>query len=361
MAKILRIFFIAINSLIALTLLLSSIAGWIPPSKGMFVSLLSYAFLPLIVLNVICSLLWLFFKRWEFLISLSTILLRCGMVPLFIQLGGTERPAPSEQRSTADELKVMTYNLHGFNGKDQNSKDRTQNATAFIEVVKKELPDVICAQEMKNIKGYTVSDTLKSLGYSYQYSAVQDKGKLPFGATVFSRCPIEYVKSIDESGRKIYADITKDEFHVRIVCVHMSSYFFGSTHHDVTQDIKHNDIDKTHAQRLFSKVKRNVLNHEREWKDDLSSVIDESPYPIVVAGDFNDTPASHLYYKISRKLKDSFIEQGRGMSITYNGSFPTYRIDYIFHSDQLHTLAYKRLISDFSDHNGVVAVFEQKK
>ncbi len=361
MRKVIRIFFIVLNALIACTLLMSSIAGLVPPSKAVVISLLSYAFFPLVIINALCVLLWLFFKRWEFLISLTVILLRCGMIPLFIQLGGNEQPPRSEQRSAAEELKVMSYNLHGFNGQTQKSENRERNASAFLDVVRSEAPDMICAQEMANIKGFTVSDSLKRLGYTYQYSAVQRKDNQPFGATIFSRCPMEYVQTIDNSSRKIYADIKKDEFHVRIVCVHMSSYFFGTAHQDVIQDIKHNDIDKTHTRRLFEKVKSNVLNHEQEWNEDISPVISESPYPIIVAGDFNDTPASHLYYKTSRKLKDAYVEQGSGMSITYNGSFPTYRIDYIFHSDQLHTLAYKRLKSNFSDHNGIVAVFELER
>jgi len=252
----------------------------------------------------------------------------------------------------------MSYNLHGFNGKSSEGKADTANAIAFINIVQTELPDVICAQEMRDLKHFSVSDSLKSIGYVFQYSATADRKTHPYGATIFSRSPISYVQAIDESGRKIYADIKKDDFKVRVVCVHMSSYYFGTTHRDVLHDIKHNDIDTTHTHRLFSKVKQNVQNHESEWNNDLAPVMADSPYPLIVAGDFNDTPASHLYYKMRRKLKDSFVEQGNGFGITYNGSFPTYRIDYIFHSDQLRTLAYKRLVSDFSDHNGVVAVFE---
>lgn len=361
MRKVIRIFFIVINSLIVIALLLSSIAGWIPPSKCVWISFLSYGFFPLVILNVLCALLWLFFKRWEFLISLVAILLRCGMIPLFIQIGGTEQPPESEQRSSADEFKVMTYNLHCFNGQKTDGKPDTNNAIAFLRVVREELPDVICTQEMKDLKHYSVSDTLKSIGYKYQYSATTDRNTHPYGATIFSRSPITYVQAADKSGRKIYADISKDDFKVRVVCVHMCSYFFGTTHHDVIQDIKHNDIDTSHTHRLFAKVKENVLRHETEWNDDLAPVVADSPYPLIVAGDFNDTPASHLYYKVRRKLKDSYVDQGKGFGVTYNGSFPTYRIDYIFHSDQLNTIAYKRLVSDFSDHNGVVAVFELKK
>ncbi len=360
MKKALRIFFIITNTLIVAALLLSSIAGWVPPSKCVWISFLSYGFFPLVILNILCSLLWLFFKQWEFLISLIAILLRCTMIPLFIQVGGNSEPPVSESRSAAEEFKVMSYNLHGFHGKTEAGSDYCENAARFVDAVRLTTPDVICAQEMHHSKAYSVTDSLIALGYIHIYST-QKAGRYPYGATIFSRHKFEYVHTIDESGRKIYADIQKDDFKVRVVCVHMSSYAFGHTHHDVLQDIKHKDIDTANTRRLFSKIKKNVLNHEYEWNNDLAEVVKDRPLPLIVAGDFNDTPASHLYHKISHQLNDSYVEEGSGLGITYNDPFPTYRIDYIFHSKELNTLAYRRLVSDFSDHNGIVAVFEIKQ
>ena len=356
MRKVIKIFFIVINALLVIALLMSSIAGWIAPSKCVWFSLMSYVFFPLVVVNALCVLMWLFFKRWEFLISLVAILLRCNMIPLFVQIGGTSEPPVSETRSKADELKVMSYNLHGFHGKTEEYGEETENAAKFVDMVRQTEPDVICAQEMLDGNKFSVSDSLKAMGYAYQYSAKTDGLGRPYGASIFSRHKMDYVHNIDKSGRKIYADIRKDDFKVRVVCVHMSSYSLGMEEKEVLQDIKHNDIDTAKTKKLMSKVKRNVLNHEEEWKEDLEEVITEAPHAIIVAGDFNDTPASHLYYKISKKLKDSYVEQGSGLGITYNGAFPKYRIDYIFHSKELKALAYKRLEGDFSDHNGVVAV-----
>ena len=356
MRKIVRIFFIIINALLVIALLLSSIAGWIAPSKCVWISLLSYGFFPLVAVNAVCVLLWLFFKRWEFLISLVAILLRCGMIPAFVQIGGTTEPPVSESRSKAEELKVMTYNLHGFHGKTEEYGGEEENAARFVDAVRLTEPDVICAQEMLDGGKFSVTDSLKALGYKYQHSATTDGRGRPYGATIFSRCRMDYVQVIDKSGRKIYADITKDDIKVRVVCVHMSSYSLGMEDKEVLHDIRHNDIDTAKTRKLFSKVKRNVLNHEEEWKEELEGVVAEAPHAMIVAGDFNDTPASHLYYKMSKRLKDSYVEQGRGLGITYNGVHPRYRIDYIFHSKELKAIAYKRLESNFSDHDGVMAV-----
>ena len=61
--------------------------------------------------------------------------------------------------------------------------------------------------------------------------------------------------------------------------------------------------------------------------------ISDCPYPVILCGDFNDSPASFSYNKIMHGLKDSFRNSGKGTGTTYiGGNFPAYRIDYILHS-----------------------------
>ena len=57
----------------------------------------------------------------------------------------------------------------------------------------------------------------------------------------------------------------------------------------------------------------------------------QSPYPVIVAGDFNDTPVSYAYRKIRKGLNDSFVNSGYGAGFTYKGNYPPNRIDYILY------------------------------
>ena len=68
----------------------------------------------------------------------------------------------------------------------------------------------------------------------------------------------------------------------------------------------------------------------------VKSYINKSPYPVIVAGDFNDTPVSYTYGKIRKGLNDSFVTSGYGAGFTYKGNYPPNRIDYILYDNNLY-------------------------
>jgi len=84
----------------------------------------------------------------------------------------------------------------------------------------------------------------------------------------------------------------------------------------------------------------------------------ESPHPIVLAGDFNDSPVCYFYRTITSLLNDSFLYIGNGIGNTYIGRFPSFRIDYIFHSPELYSFAYQTLPEELSDHHAISCVIE---
>ena len=66
--------------------------------------------------------------------------------------------------------------------------------------------------------------------------------------------------------------------------------------------------------------------------------IAESPYRVIVCGDFNDPPFAYTYNHISDDLKDSFRESGKGTGKTYHGDiYPSFRIDYILHNSNFNS------------------------
>ena len=91
----------------------------------------------------------------------------------------------------------------------------------------------------------------------------------------------------------------------------------------------------------------------------IAKLISDSPKRIIICGDFNDSPISYSYKKIRGDLHDSFIEKGFGLGSTYIGDFPSYRIDYIFHSDDLECISFKKIRRNYSDHYPIITGFRK--
>ena len=72
----------------------------------------------------------------------------------------------------------------------------------------------------------------------------------------------------------------------------------------------------------------------------------ESPYPIIVCGDFNDTPLSFTYKKIKSNLIDSFTISGSGIGDSYV-KIPMLRIDYIMHDNKFKSYNYQKQKKSF--------------
>ena len=70
----------------------------------------------------------------------------------------------------------------------------------------------------------------------------------------------------------------------------------------------------------------------------------------IVAGDFNDTPASFAVTQITDSLNNAFLKQGTGLGRTYNGKFPNFQIDYIAATPDINVVNYRVIEAKLSDH-----------
>ena len=86
--------------------------------------------------------------------------------------------------------------------------------------------------------------------------------------------------------------------------------------------------------------------------DQIKEHMRESPYPIIVCGDFNDTPVSYAYRELSENKKDAFIESGNGIGGTFT-KIPNLRIDYIFYDKKFNSCRFNTHKENFSDHRAI--------
>ncbi len=334
MRKFISTSILIINVIFAVLLLISTLAGIIKPSACVWISLLSYCYVPLLLINIGFILFWLFFANKYFLVSLVTIIVRYSFVPLYIQLSG------NEQITDDRHLRIMSFNVHRFTKEDD-------ACVQTIGLVKENMPNVICFQEFAAMPGkVNVYDSLRRQGYNYNYSHVR-KNKQPRGTSIFSKYPIIKAGNID-STRCIYVDVKTSSDTIRIYNIHLSSYRLDEEDRNEIDRIKHGDMTEK-SKKTLHKFKTTAGKHQQET-DILLKHIANSPYKTIMCGDFNDTPASYVYQKMKDIYTDSYVAKGKGLSTTYNGIFPAFRIDYILHHNDFVTDSYRRIKTNISDH-----------
>jgi endonuclease/exonuclease/phosphatase family metal-dependent hydrolase len=69
---------------------------------------------------------------------------------------------------------------------------------------------------------------------------------------------------------------------------------------------------------------------------------DHAQYPIILCGDFNDSPISHTHHTLTKGLTDCFVATGNGPGWTYTNSRMYVRIDNILCSS--HFTPYKCIV-----------------
>ena len=106
---------------------------------------------------------------------------------------------------------------------------------------------------------------------------------------------------------------------------------------------------------IMGQYKRAALKRA-EQAEEIARLVKESPYPVIICGDFNDVPVSYSYRILSKELQDTFKEKGGGFATTYTGPIPGLRIDYIFVSPRFEINSFHTGKRNFSDHKPVSTI-----
>ena len=269
-------------------------------------------------------------------------------------------------------INIVSYNVHGFVHSDKHEEViSAENSFAMmnscLDLVKEYKPDVICFQEFqmsKKIKKTAVRAKIKNLKYSVLDSRLKSS-RGGFGLAIYSAYPILKSGSIEfenSANSMIWADllVAKGDT-LRVFNNHLQSNTIGALSLKYIEDHKFVSSKNDSLEfNIFDKLTKNSVLRANQV-DSVAPLIYNSPYPVVVCGDFNDPPMSYTYRVMRGDLVDSFREKGRGISSTYNGLFNILRIDYVFHSRGYTTESYSVPVSALSDHNPVVVNIKRDK
>lgn len=358
---LMRLFFFC-HILAMLALIFALLASIIPPDQIWVFSFFGLIFLPLFVVNIGFTIIWILLRRKFWLLSI---------VPLFLGfssfLNHFNFSFRSEKNIPASSMKVMTFNTHNFSVPEgEKSNEFLHNTFRFIE---NEHPQIVCFQDFNlPYKGKYSAESLKdllNLPYSkfrndFNYTIIKGAS----GLAIYSKYPIidsNWIKFEDEY-IGMYVDIQCKTEVVRVFSIHLQSYrLFDEDKIILTTPAAYSNMDKakikSDSRRIAWKLRWAFKRRAPEARL-IAEAIKQSPYPVIVCGDFNDTPASYTYHTIAKNLKDPFNSFGSGIAKTYNQSKYPFRIDYILHSEKLHSLNIHINSTKASDHNMVTAVFQ---
>ncbi len=358
----LRKVFVFINIFAAAGLLLSYAAAYISPGRFWFLAFFGLSYPVWLLINTVFVLLWLVLFHKMFFVSLVCILLGWNNLLAIYPFRFSDPVA-----GTGARIRIISYNVHSLYG-NQRDVIIPETKSRVTEFLSRQDADIVCIQEFFAIgEEYTrtlgkFSGSIKLDHYYFRnYQEFWNKTKINAIAT-FSRYPVvreDHFKLPDHSVYAIYTDILLNHDTIRVYNLHLESIRFGDDDYSFYSHLTEPDKEKTPisegSRRMFGKLRKAFILRATEV-DVLSRSIDECPYPVILAGDFNDTPSSYSYHQLTRKLTDSFREAGNGFfESTYAGKFPAFRIDYLLHSKHFTAGAYKKFNVDLSDHYPISA------
>ncbi len=361
MKKVLEGGLLVLNILLAVALLLSYLAPLISPSRMAWPALFGLGYPYLLILNLILLSYWLILLKKQVFISLLVILLGWNHLNNLVPLNFRESEIPVNVQ--ADRMiRVISYNVRQFNV--NHWSDEAHVMDNILDFLNEQAPDIVCLQEYYTspMNGETQNDIARKLA-TLPESAVYyigDQGHSEgTGIATFSRFPILKKSRIPFNttfNAAMYTDILFKRDTIRVFNVHLQSIRFREEDYAFMDTVrfKHPSQQMRGLKNIGNQLKKAFVMRA-EQAEIISNYIKDSPYPVILMGDFNDTPQSYAYRKIRKGLSDAFRKSGKGFGHTYTGDLPPFRIDYIMYSEPVASRQFKRIKNSFSDHYPISA------
>jgi len=350
--------------LVLFGLVVSYISVWINPATFWFPALFGLFYPYLLIINIILFVFWAWHKKRIAILILFILILGWGHFKNNIQIFGKGHKSASLNSNLPDtaSISIMSYNVRSFNYYEASPVKKSQ--TFIVDLIHEMETGIVCLQEIliHSPPGFSESKLKSSLSshpYSHMVFSSPTGHTRRYGIGIFSNYPIVNKGEIrfeNTHNQCIFIDIRMGTDTIRIYNVHLQSFQLGTTNFKFLTEFERADEDEPFDElQDISLIMKKALVKRSYQAQALSEHIHTSPYPVIVCGDFNDTPVSYVYHHIRKGLKDAFVEAGRGLGKTYSQIFPSYRIDYILYSRSMKALDFKTMHADYSDHYPVSA------
>lgn len=303
---------------LALRLIFTDTLWWL----ALITSFTIYLFLPLIFFIPLA----VFVKNWRLSLRLLLLLL------LAVMWFGPFFQARSVPQVEGQQIRVMTFNMWDNNWPDNDNGQQFRDFEAWLEA---QNVDVAVFQE---VPADYEENGIAALQDRYPHQSPGDR-------MIISRYPIVESELIFDRWGRFVLEI--DDRLVTVYNVHLR--------YPLYLDPPRINLPLLSLLSRYDEVPRNQQIVE------LLELIQEEPYPFILAGDFNLSQHSIKYGALAVELDDAFRMTESGLGVTWPvASSPPYnipllRLDYVWYSNGLHAVDTEIGPRLGSDHLPVIA------
>lgn len=322
---------------LAILLLVCCLVPYIPVNHAPFLSFISLT-VPLLVIANLCVLLLDIILRYR--VFWLNLLVLTGS---YFLLGTFYKTSGANETIGDGSLSVMTFNTRGFNSYGWINSPAIEGE--IIEFVENAQPDILCFQEFNRLYGKEVR------GYNHRFITPNTSDKS--NQAIFSKYPIINKGSLDFPESKnngLFADIIYGADTLRIYNVHLQSYSVIPSRRIFRYMV---------SGRIYRRFTTAFVK-QQEQAELIRTHMAQSPYPIILCGDFNNTQFSRVYRMVKAGMTDSYLAKGAGFGTTYLLKFLPLRIDAILADPSITVESHTNYEKRMSDHYPVMASFSFK-
>ncbi|MCC5919669.1 MAG: endonuclease/exonuclease/phosphatase family protein [Cyclobacteriaceae bacterium] len=273
----------------------------------------------------------------------------------------------SKKSEEGESIRVMSFNAHFFNIDEYTINE--PEVKQFLDELIAYDADILLLQEFKDFarekgeEGWTAENHLVKAGYPYRYgrrSGSKKQRKSLGGSVIFSRFPLKNMRELDRknkthSNNSVAATALLPGITLDLISVHMHSMNISSDELQLT--------DANERENKLNNLRSKLTSGYEERGRQLEPLMDRiysSPYPSLMAGDFNEIPQGNIHYRIRQKLNDAHASAGFGLGVTYEDRVPLLRIDYQWYDPKALQCVQLKVLREvkWSDHYPVLGTYK---
>jgi endonuclease/exonuclease/phosphatase family metal-dependent hydrolase len=241
---------------------------------------------------------------------------------------------------------VLSYNVCGYGGnyKYEHAFDSIYN---YVERIG---PDILCLQEAQPAKQYDKGRNYCKLFPYNDTTRINDASqKMVNSVGIHSRFPIIRKELIDyestsngsvayflKRGSDTLIVVNNHLEHIHLTTKDRTDYkeiLKKGMERDLSRDTM-----KMETRFLVDRLGEAMVIRAKQAEAVYHYLEQYRRFPIIVCGDFNDTPISYTRHVMSKGLTDCFAAAGNGLGLSFNTKGFNFRIDHMMVSDDFKPL-----------------------